>query len=365
MAAEGNDQLLTRVAVFGITFSIICTMGLSVMLFSGGDYDYDQISGYRSDLIEFSGESMINQTPWVLEHVYTPWVPADGVENHMDDYGWLYGTEVTSEDFTGGIGESANIRLDPNQFSSVPLSVSDEEPEYTFVDGYESWATTPLIGPLFKFVALKLGVDPYTYDTGNAGVFNFTGYRYQFVPTLPYATDDEGHPLSSSKDGALNIVWYRYNGQEGLSGGLQVYGGNVLLASYSATDIAAAYNPTSGYATTYDFDFNGVNLTLSIMFDQDVLEAGTPLLSAFSQGAWTMAISSLSAGNFLDVEDSISFTSTLGGAVDTFIKIYTWDLPQIDNQWAMLVIWLMVGLPMTIAMLCIALRVMSAIPRLI
>ena len=353
MANEGNDQLLMRVAILGITFSIICTMGLTLMLDYGGDYDYDTIRGYRQDLIEFSGESMINQTPWVLTHVYTPWLPSDGIEGHLDDDGWLYGEEIADYPY---LNQSANIKLDVNQKSTVPITVSEESPEYSFVDGLEWWADNPI-----DFITRPIGEffrqDPYTYATGNAGIWNYTGERFVFDPTLPFSQG------TSSKDGSLSIVWYAYNGQEGLSGGLQIYGGgDVLLASYSASDIVADYMATNAYATTYDFNFEGVPLTLSIRFDAEVIENGTPLMSAFSQGLWSMAISSVSAGNFLDVENSNSFAATAGGMVDTFVKIYTWDLPQISNPWAMTVIWLMVGLPMTIAMLCVTLRVMSSIP---
>ena len=169
---------------------------------------------------------------------------------------------------------------------------------------------------------------------------------------------------ASTVDGSLSLVWYSYNNQEGLSGGLQIYGGNVLLSSYSASDIVAGYNLTNAYATTYQFMFDGTPLTLSIRFNPDVIDAGTPLMSAFSAGDWTMAISSKSAGNFYDIDNSSSFTATAGSVVNTFIQIYTWSAPQLTNAWANLVIWLMVGLPMTIAMLCVGLRMVNSVTRI-
>lgn len=362
--ASGDDQTLIKIAVFGVAFSIIATLGLAVLVLDGGDYDYETIQGYRDDLISFSGEGMINQNPWVLEHVYTPWEVSDGVNaSHIDDDNWLYGEEITSADYSGGLNESTNIRLDPDWKSSVPITVSSSEYVYEFVDGYTWWGDPDnpfsiITRPIGEF----FGGDIYTYDSVTATQFNHTGWRYVFNPTLPFSVADNDNPNNtSSKDGSLSVVWYDYGGQEGLSGGLQIYGGDVLLSSYSASDIVAGYNNTSTYATTYDFNFNGTMLTLSIRFDADVLAEGTPLMQAFSAGNWTMAISSLSAGNFYDIEESTSFASTAGSMVDTFVSIYTFDMPNVENGWAKTIMWLLVGLPMTLAMLCVTLRLVSSV----
>ena len=76
-----------------------------------------------------------------------------------------------------------------------------------------------------------------------------------------------------------------------------------------------------------------------------------------------MAISSVSAGNFYDIEGSASFANTTGSIINTFIQIYTFSTPNIDNEWAQLIIWLLVGLPMTIAMLCVSMRIVSSVVR--
>lgn len=364
--ANGDDQTLIKIAVFGITFSIIATLGLSLLFVENNGYDYDTINAYRDDLIDFSGESMLNQTPWVLEHVYTPWVPSMGTSGHIDNQGWLYGEEITTDDYSGGLNQSANIRLDPNQKSTVPISVSDETVSYEYADGLKWWADSDLVGiwgaMVTHYIAAKTGADVNTYATDDASIYNFTGWRYQFLPTLPFSTATEDNPNNTStENGALSIVWYTYNNQEGISGALEIFGGSVLLASYSASDIVSDYNTVSGYASTYDFNFNGTMLTLSIKFDQDAIDGGTPLMSAFSTGAWTMAISSLSAGNFYDLDDGVSFSSTAGSMVSTFISIYTFDMPNVSNPWAKTVMWLMVGLPMTLAMLCVTLRLVSSV----
>lgn len=351
MSLVGNDQLLVKVAVFGFAATLISTAMISVLLVgAGGDYDYDEINNYRNDLIAFSGESMINENPWVLTHVYTPWYPEVGTQ--VDPDGWLFGEDVTTYTY---IGKSAAIKLDPAQKSTVPITYTKEVAEYEVESGVKWW------GKFFvtEWIGEKLGFDPVEYRNVSADNWNFSGYRYVFDPTLPFKYDEDGKHQTSSVDGSLSLVWYSFNGQEGLSGGLDVYGGNVLLASYSATDIIADYNSASGYATTYDFDFADVMLTLSIRFDQSVIENGTSLMQAWSSGAWSMAVSSVSAGNFFDIENSAAFSTSAGAMIKTFTQIFTFSVPSISNPWMDIVLWILVGLPMTIAMLCVGIRLVE------
>lgn len=340
-----------KVAIFGITISLFCTLGISLMLVETGDYSYDEITAYRNQLIAFSGESMVNDSPWILTEVYTPWVAGDEV--NVSD-GWLYGAKIDPYHIDGVnyLNTSADIKLNPAQKSTVPLNYTTEAATYTTQSGTQWWANIPVISSIGN----ALNLDPYTYTTSYANNWNFTGYRYVFDPSLPFSTS-----TASTVDGSLSIVWYDYNGTEGLSGGLDIYGGEILLASYTATDIISAYDSTSSYASIYDFDFNGANLNLSVRFDPDIVASGTNLMQAWTNGDWSMAISSVSAGNFLDIENSTSYSTSVGSMIDTFIKIYTFNVPDLDNQWASMILWLLCGLPMTIAMLCVTLRVVSAI----
>lgn len=361
----GDDSTLIKIAVFGVTMSIFCTAMFTIMLSGAamGDYDLDEIAGYRDDLVNFSGETMLNQNPWILTSVKTPWVESMGTDGHIDADGWLYGESIDYD----GLNSAAAIRLDPNNKSSVPLTISEQTVPYEVTEGFQWWVDG---GGLWSFaipftynLTELLGGDPVKRSTETATIYNYTGYRYVFDPTLPFAVDDEGNRITqaSARDGSLSIVWYNYAGQEGLSGALQVYGGDVLLASYAATDIIAAYNGASGYATTYDFNFNGAVLTLSIKFDEDVIAGGMPLMQAWANGNWTMAISSLSAGNFFDVANSVSFDLTAGGMIDTFTNILKMDMPYTTSPWANLVMWILVVLPMTLALACVTLKLISSI----
>lgn len=356
--AGSDDATLIKVAVFGIAMSVVCTAMISLLFVSEGaygDYDPESVNDYRQDVSAFTGASMLSDTPWVLQHVYTAWVADMGVSGHVDDDEWLYGTEIA--DYSE-LGKAADISLDPDQKSSVPISVSNITETYDKKTGNKWWAEgwwSGITRPIGEF----FGADPNVYTKTTASVWNYTGYRYVFDPVLPFKTDENGNNVPSVRDGKLSLVWYNYDGQEGLSGGLDVYGGNVLLASYSAADIISAYDSTSGYATTYKFNFQGVTLNLSIRFNQEIIESGTNLMQAWTTGAWTLAITSVSAGNFLDLDNSISYSTSLGSMITTFTQIYTFSLPSIDNPWMDIICWLLVGLPMTIAMLLVGLRLAS------
>lgn len=367
MAAVGDDGVLVKIAIFGFAMSLIATALFTVLLVdTGGDYSYDEINSYRDELISFSGDSMINETPWVLSHVYTPWNEnyeavdsTDPALDHIDDDGWLYGEDKTTE-YLEGLDSKIHVKLDPDYKSSTMLDYHDET--YKAFKGFKSWsrASGTISGTIFGW----LGLDTYyanltnqdirVYGDETAHSWNFTGYRYVFDPTLPFS-EDTGRIV----DGSLSIVWYNFNNQEGLSGGLVITDGKILIANYSATDIIADYNTTSGYATVYDFNFGGVVLTLSIRFDQNAIEEGMSLMQAWTNGNWEMAISSPSAGSFFDIEHSSSFTVTAGNMISTFMKIYKMDMPEIDNAWVKVVIWMLTGLPMTMAMLLITLRLIN------
>ena len=355
MASFGDDSTLMKIAVFGLTMSIIATACIAVLIAPSNEYSYDQINGYRNSLADFSGKSMINDTPWVLTKVYTPWNSSYPVQGHMDDRGWLYGQDVTWYD---QIGKVSDIHLSPNHKSSKMLSTGSQP--YSYVAGKEWWAGgnrwgIKVINP--DWISALGGSDGNIYESGIANVWNYTGYRYVFDPVLPFSDDN----TASSIDGALSIVWYYYeDGQEGLSGGLDVYGREgVILSSYSATDIINGYESVGGYAKVYNFVFDGITLQLSILFSPDAIAQGQSLWDAWTTGNWTMAISSKSAGNFYDVKNSNSFLNTTGSMLQTFTDIYTFNTPSIDNPWMDLILWLLVGLPMTVAMLCVTLRIVQ------
>ena len=146
---------------------------------------------------------------------------------------------------------------------------------------------------------------------------------------------------------------------------MEIYGssGNeqIKLGEVHTRDIINAFRSTSGYVQIFDFNFQGTHLNLVIQFDPTVYNNYNTLEQAWDAGSWSMAIASASAGNFFDVENSNAFSVTAGSAFDTFIKIYTFDYPEFDNGWVNFVMWLLVGLPMTMGLLFITLRLVGGV----
>ena len=374
MASFGDDATLIKVAVFGIAMSIMATCMVVWYASGNPDYDYDTISAYRAELVEFSGGQLVNDNPWVLTGVYTPFIPSQVDEQDIPDHieydngrgGWLYGSKITTY---ADLNKSADIHLDKDQKSNQLLTVGPQY-EYEYRNG-ESWwnggndyGITIFDANVIRGVVNFFGgniSENYGYEmtSGAANNWNYTGYRYVFDPTLPFSNN------VSSKDGRLSVVWYDIGDDTGLSGALEVYGGSdgeqILLGRYSAYDIIQAFQSSMGYVQTFDFDFEGTHLNLTVRFDPTVYTNYGSLLDAWNAGAWSMAISSVSAGNFFDVENSNAFSITTGTVFDTFISIYTFDYPELGDSWSPVILWLLVGLPMTIALACLSLRLVGGV----
>lgn len=376
MAEFGGENTLIKIAIFCIAMSMLSTVMLTVYAAGSSDYDYDTINAYRSELAEFSGGQLVNDNPWVLKGVYTPFtpgtIPDSQIPDHIEDdngqsIGWLYGEEITNYPY---LDEVVRIKLDPAQKSNQLLTYGTNSYSYEFVNGREWWAggnpygidLSGLGSSLIRLFGNEPG-DNYgdIIVSGVTNNWNYTGYRYVWDPVLPM--NSEG----SSKDGRLSVVWYQIPNDTGLSGALEIYGADksnnqIKLGSISASEIIEAFRSTAGYTKVYDFNFEGTHLNLTIQFDPTVYNNYSTLQAAWDAGAWSMSISSASAGNFFDVDNSNSFNATAGSMLDTFIDIYTFDYYQFsENAWAGFLMWMLVGLPMTLAMLFITMRLVGGV----
>lgn len=381
MAEDSGEKTLMKVAIFCIAMSIMSTCLVSLYVAGSSDYDYDTIVAYRSQLVDFSGGQLTNDNPWVLNGVYTPFVPSgvapEDIPNHIErdgnnSSGWLYGEKI--EDYAY-LSQVADIKLDPNQKSNTLLTIGDPF-NYEYRNGKSWWNggegsdgwvlwNADFARTLFGWTG---GIDDnygYEMTSGTAGTWSYTGYRYTFDPVLPFSSE------ASAKDGRLSIVWYQIETNSGLSGALEIYGSRgtdqIKLGSISSSDIISTFFMSSeGYVHVFDFNFEGTHLNLTIRFDPTIYNQYDTLQDAWDAGAWSMAISSVSAGNFFDVENSNAFNVTAGSMLDTFVQIYTFDYPhKIGNDsmsgWTEVIMWLLVGLPMTLAMLFITMRLVGGV----
>lgn len=374
MAEDSGEKTLIKIAMFCIAMSIMSTCLLSLYVSGSPDYDYDTINAYRSELTSFSGGQLTNDNPWVLNGVYTPFIPTavdtEDIPDHIErdgdrTTGWLFGEKITTYPY---LNQVADIKLDPNQKSNQLLTVGDPY-SWQYQNGKEWWAGGNDAGVdlsgIGKFFMKLVGNDDTsnygaTYATGTANNWNYTGYRYTFDPVLPFTSE------ASTRDGRLSLVWYQTSTDSGLSGALEVYmdkdHDQIKLGSISSSDIIATfYRSSEGYVHVFDFNFEGTKLDLTIRFDPTVYSQYTSLQNAWDAGAWSMAVSSVSAGNFFDVENSNAFNVTAGSMLDTFMQIYTFEYPHFEDTWTEVIMWLLVGLPMTLAMLFITMRLVGGV----
>ena len=368
----GGERTLIKIAIFCIAMSVMTTCLVTVYMQGSSDYDYDTINAYRSQLAEFSGGQLVNDNPWVLAGVYTPFTPglvADAdIPNHIENdngqsIGWLYGDKITTYPY---LDQVVGIKLDPDQKSNQLLTVGDPT-NYEYQNGKSWWNGNnewgiSVTASFLEFGQWVTGNENWGYEvvSGQANNWNYTGYRYVFDPVLPF--NNEG----SAKDGRLSVVWYQIPNDTGLSGALEVYASSkdnnqIKLGSISAANIITAFRSTAGYVQVFDFNFEGTHLNLTIQFDPNVYNKYTNLQAAWDAGAWSMAISSASAGNFFDVENSNAFNITAGSMLDTFIDIYTFDYPHFENSWVEFIMWMLIGLPMTMGMLFITMRLVGGV----
>ena len=344
-----SDGLFFRVAIFATVLSITVTALFSIILPGvTAEYSYDDFINERDTVMAFTGDNMTNSNPWRLVQVTTPYVI--GTDYNVDDSGFLYGSSV---DYNS-IGTSV-FKMDKNQRSGTTLNQSNEtvtvtetELKWQYRNNITKWTAIP--GSVILSTLTGKPLEYYTTTTNDVDypTWQHTGYRYVLKPMLPFKDD-----TPSSVDGSLSLVWYKSpNGSQGISGGLVIYGKDrTIISNYSATDIISDYNTSSGYATKYNFVFDGIPLNLNIRFDPEVINGGSSLEEAWDDGAWSIAITSVSAGNFLDLQNSSSFTTSLGSMVDTFINIYKFDVPNVNNPLYNVLLWLFCVFPAELALM--------------
>lgn len=361
LSASGDDSLQLKMFVWGFVLSIAISVLLPVMYPAAPStgYTIEEIYAEREALEAYTGESMVNQAPFVLTHVYTPYVAGDEYKTTAD--GWLYGDELTdgngqpyfvpSTATDNQIGMTKGIRLEPTAKSDVPLFQSDYKAAIATKN--LKWYYTAADGSLNTLggIAQFFGADVYETSTQTLPAWNFSGYRYEFDPMLRLNTTD-GADLKAVSDATLSIVWYDLDGAEGISGGLVLYNNitNGIVANYTAAEIIANYQATSATATSYSLDFEGTKVHMFIQMDPDVKVSGMDLETAWTEGRWTLAFTCASADAYMDITNSNSFAGSVGNILTTYSQLMTFNLPNISTEYN-LVLWAICVGPMAMAVL--------------
>ena len=360
----GDDRLQVEIIAFTLVVSLIVSMMVPILAPSyDTDVDADTLLSERMAVQGFTGDSMTNQAPWRLTAVYTPYIQGE-TPNIDPDSGWIYGDEI-SYSYTGSTGtttanpdtgSTANIYLDPTKKSATPLAQGSEITT-TITENQVKWYYSGAISGLNPFgwvVTTLFGADAVIKAVDkeySAPTWNFSGYRYVFSPMLQIQTsDDNGKTVA--QDAQLSVVWYDTYGQQGLSGGLILYNeaSKGIVANYTAAEIIANYETSSSFSTRYAMDYDGTTIYLNIRFDPDVLTTGADLEQAWNEGRWSLAFTAPSISNFLDLQNSTSFTTSVGSIIDTYIDIVTFDLPNVPGLWSV-VLFIICVLPLELCIL--------------
>lgn len=373
-----NTETYTQIRV--VTFATVVSIMIAVLLpflcpIQGMDADdVDRIMGQRAELQAFTGASMVNQSPFQLTGVYTPYIPGQSAERYTKD-GMLYGESINPYTLNGTnyIDKVANIKLDPEHKSSSMLIADNRtvETEYQrlkdWADGgnYDWWELGRVPLDFLNMWLHKdvLNEDPYeTYTkTTNYSTWVYSGYRYVFEPSLnvDYATETGE---ASSDRMSLSIVWYDIESTEGISGGLVIYENKTkqLVANITAGEVVRDYDLYSGRASIYTLAFDGLPMKMAIKFDTSALDGSMELLDAWSKGYWTVGFYASSIHNFIDVENSMSYELTLGSLVDTYTQIFTLNYPTLGAGWD-IIVWIMCSLPMLLVLVGAILNVIDSI----
>ena len=374
-----STKYMVGMAVFATVISIMIAAMLPIFVpVTAEGYSYQDVADQRQELSNFTGMSMLNQAPFALKGVYTPYVPGQTV--NADSFtvdGWLYGTEIDNYPY---LGQVSQIKLDPTQKSDNVLNQSTDNVQYLIEktnwwaehETYDanSWLDTLRYYMVqdFKDRVKAFGDwtgwwgDTYTEQVNkDASYWQYSGYRYVFQPSLAVDTD-----VDATKQMTLSIVWYQKLGTEGISGGLVIYNENsrVLLANYTMDEIIDNYDMTSGYASIYKLNFEGVPISMAIRFDTTVLDGSVSLETAWTTGQWTCAFYAQSISNLID-PDSQSYEINAGSILDTYSKILTVSYLDVGSPWN-IVLWILCTLPLSLLILEVMLAILEVIfPKII
>ena len=363
-AGGGDDRLQVGMAIFAIVMSLTVSMLVPIVapaydLDTG--YSYAEIYTEKANLEAFTGESMMNNTPWRLTAVYTPWNVGDTV-NIDPETGWLYGQSInytkTGYSGTTSLGDTTGIYLDKDKKSAMPLTQTSTP--LTFIETDTEWWAHGAIGTALVAFGASLGQiwGVHTSEVEkDVNYWDYTGYRYEFDPMLKIDwsnPNDAGDPdnVVSQTDAKLSLVWFADASGQGLSNGLILYrsSGQGLVYNLYLDQIIEEYNTISGYSSKYPLDFDGVSVYLNIRFDQDVIATSEDLTEAWNDGRWTIAITAKSMDNFMQISSSNSLSNSAANILDTYIKIFTLSMPDVPFLWSM-VLWLICILPLDIVVL--------------
>lgn len=348
-----DNQFAFKMLVFSMAILFLLPTALTVM--GVGDTSVDEAAAdLTEDYREFTGGSATKTAVWALGGVYTPYTGTS--EYGWTKDGWLYSERIDAyvpSQYQGTIYGTGAVRDDEGIYRYTADSA----------DGHEAGEIYSAItmdaaqkSDIFFTPAGKTEQDGYFY-------YEFTGYRYSFSPIADYTgRDADGNPVDViATTTTLNLIWYEYYNNSGISGQLVLSGADDGRIAYiTSQEIVSAFDDVTSTAK-FDLIFNSVEMTVSIRLNPYYISQGYSVEDCYNSGYWELMVSSLSVDT--DAYTGTDFAFNVAGIFDTMIKIFTFNSADLGlTGWTGTICTLIISVPLYAALLSIG---MSWYPALI
>lgn len=386
-----ESRFTTSLVVFGVVMSFMCTFMLCMLLPSNASeiYDAQEIENAQYDLMSFTGQNLVNDTPWVMTGAYLPYT-GNGSYSYTNS-GWINGPAVNDAAISGQYysaihqvpangyqlstnGKSLSKLGDADTSNTETVEISRGEGIGNMVMNGLGWIVNNTAGNINNWLfggnknlmESERPTETYTHEVAYK-TWNYSGYRYVFQPMMSVGSSSQN---ITTEDGSLSVVWYKQDRtdgvQTGLSGGLVFTDGTFELANINAKSIVSKYNVNSDNASTYKFQFNGFPIYVAIHFDLNKYN-GFNLEELWDNGWWTMMVYTSSVNNLQNISGSISYTTNAAEMVNTFVKLMTLQNPfegingGLLSNYAVYIFWVICVVPMLVALMYVIMRILDII----
>lgn len=291
------------------------------------DLSEELIRGYK----DFTGSGSVNvhEELWIMNGIYTPYgIGIDQYGNEFETSNYFY-----TPDHWISSGRATNYR--PAQYvaqapdHTVYYDSTNKCYRYSSestIDGYKQ-------GDLYTSVTMDVNhksdvfFSPNTKTTiGDNFMYEYTGFRYSFVPSGDYFTvDSEGNNKQViATSTSLNLVWYDVYGQaSGISGQLVLSGSDSGIAYLDANTIVQAFNSTNNISK-FTLTFNGVECYVYIKISAYFMALGFSIEDCFNLGYWSIMVTSKSTE--ISTYTSTEYSMNVMNIWDTMVDIFTFNL---------------------------------------
>ena len=333
----GSNEFIFKAVIFSVAIMFLMPVSISVLVEK--NVEGDTVNEFVQNSIldnykNFTGSSSTNvhEQLWVLGGIFTPYgigIDSNGNEYQTSDYFYTPDHWISS---------ARVIDYEPNQYLNTPaeytVSYDADNKCYRYVvpdgqttqDGFKN-------GDLYNSVTMDIDHQSDVFFTpsgkteiGNNFYYDFTGYRYSFIPCGDYyaldVNGDTKQVIATST--SLNLIWFNYYGQSsGISGQLVLSGSDSGLGFISANDIVTAFNSTNSISK-FSMVFNGVECWIYVKLNPYFLSQGMSIEDCYNAGYWSIMVTSRSTD--VATYTSTEYSMNMSNIWDTFVDLFTFNM---------------------------------------